>query len=455
MVGERAKGRFAESFSRLRRRAHLGRRDPYELHLDPSLRPRDVERIGVALDSVLAQREPVTRRLMASAVLSAYDKLNDTGRVRFFERMSEQLAPDVAAVDAAIETVRTSRTPNDRVAAERELRRVLTPSYARLFHVLTGLPEGVKLLIDLRADLLACRGDDPSLRRLDDELAGHLSTVFDVGLLELQLITWERSPAALLEKLIAYEAVHEIGSWDDLKYRLEGAQRCFAFIHPAMPDEPLIFVEVALTRGIAGNLPVLLGHAEGETGTAEGDTAIFYSITSCQPGLAGIQLGNELIKHVVERLRRDEPGLRNFATLSPIPDFRPWVERQLAGGDVTPGERAAFQDDLGSVRKLVNAQQVQHAPDGIRVGLLSMCARFLTEQGQTRSADSVANFHLSNGARIERLNWLANPAPYEIDRSFGIMANYRYDLGTIAVNVNEYLQSGTIDAASGVRELVR
>ena len=409
----------------------------------------------MALESVLAQREPVTRRLMASAVLSAYDKLNDVGRLRFFELMSEQLAPEGAAVDAAVEAVVASVTPNERVAAERELRRVLTPGYARLFHVLTGLPEGVKLLIDLRADLLACRGNDPSLRRLDDELSGHLSTVFDVGLLELQLITWERSPAALLEKLIAYEAVHEIASWDDLKYRLEGAQRCFAFIPPAMPDEPLIFVEVALTRGIAGDLPVLLGHTEGDTGSADGDTAIFYSITSCQPGLAGIQLGNELIKHVVERLRRDEPGLRNFVTLSPIPDFRAWVEPRLASGDVTPGELAAFQGDLDAVRKLGSAEQVQRVPEGTRAGLLSMCARFLLEQGQARSADSVANFHLSNGARIERLNWLANPAPYEIDRSFGIMANYRYDLGSIAANVNAYLRSGTIDAAGGVRELIR
>jgi malonyl-CoA decarboxylase len=461
MVGERTRGRVAESLSRLRRR--LGRRGTYELHVEPSLRPRDGERIGSMLESVLAQREPVTRRLMASGVLAAYEKLNAEGRVRFFRLISEQLAPDGAAVDAAIKTVGEARSPSDRVAAERELRRVLTPGYARLFHVLTGLHEGVKILIDLRADLLACVGDDPGLRRLDDELAGHLSTVFDVGLLELQRITWEHSPAALLEKLISYEAVHEIESWDDLKHRLQGDQQCFAFIHPAMPDEPVIFVEVALTRGIAGDLPALLGHAGAGVPGAQGDTAVFYSITSCQPGLAGIQLGNELIKHVVEQLHRDSPGLRNFVTLSPVPDFRAWAERRLARGEVTPGERAAFGEDLTLADTLTDtlsdtlsdAGHLRNAPEGVRVGLLSMCARFLLEEGHGRSADSVANFHFSNGARVERLNWLANPARYELERSFGIMANYRYDLGTIAANVKQYLHSGTVDAAGGVRELIR
>ncbi|HEY3941358.1 MAG TPA: malonyl-CoA decarboxylase family protein [Acidimicrobiales bacterium] len=452
---ERTRGRFAASFSRLRRRAHREKRDPYEVNVDPAMRPRDAERLGSALESVLAQREPATRRRMAAAVLAAYGKLNEVGRRRFFEQMAEQLAPDPAAVDAAIKTVQDADSPVARVAAERELRRVLTPRYARLFHVFTGLPEGVKLLIDLRADLLGYRGQDPSLRRLDDELSGHLSTLFDVGLLELQNITWERSPAALLEKLIAYEAVHEIESWEDLKHRLEGAQRCFAFIHPSMPDEPLVFVEVALTRGIAGDLPVLLGHAETEAEVSEGDTAIFYSITSCQPGLAGIQLGNELIKHVVEELRRDVPALRNFATLSPIPDFRTWAEKRLANGDVTPGERALFGDDLQFAADLVGPDPVRRLGEGPRAGLLSMCARYLIGEGGKRAADSVANFHLSNGARIERLNWLANPAPYEIDRSFGIMVNYRYDLDSIAANVDGYLSSGTIEATGAVRDLVR
>ncbi len=452
---ERTKSRFAESISRLRRRAHIGRRDPFEVSVDPGMRPRDAERIGVALESVLAQREPATRRRMAAAVLTAYGKLNDIGRRRFFEQMAQQLAPEPSEVDLAIKTVMTADTQVDRVAAERELRRVLTPRYARLFHVLTGLPEGVKLLIDLRADLLAYRGNDPSLRRLDDELAGHLSTLFDVGLLELQHITWERSPAALLEKLIAYEAVHEIESWDDLKHRLEGAQRCFAFIHPSMPDEPLVFVEVALTRGIAGDLPVLLGHAETEAEVSDGDTAIFYSITSCQPGLAGIQLGNELIKHVVEQLRRDLPSLRTFATLSPVPDFRTWAETRLANGEVTPGERALFSDDLDFAADMVAAEQVRRAPDGVRAGLMSMCARFLVGEGERRALDSVANFHLANGARIERLNWLANPASYEIDRSFGIMVNYRYDLASIAANVDGYLTSGAVEATGAVRELIR
>ncbi|HLG67743.1 MAG TPA: malonyl-CoA decarboxylase family protein [Acidimicrobiales bacterium] len=450
-------------FERLLRRAHRRRqRDRRALAVGAALPPADADRLADALEGVLLQREPVARRAEAAAILEAYTTLNAEGRRRFFERLAQQFATVADDVDHALAAMAGAGSPTERVDAERQLRRALTPRYARLFHVFTGLPNGVKLLVDLRADLLACRGSDPALRGIDDELAAHLSTVFDVGLLQLHRITWE-SPAALLEKLIAYEAVHEIRSWDELKHRLHGSQRCFAFLHPAMPDEPLVFVEVALTHGLAGDMSALLGPGDGADGVeepgsgeaSEEDTAIFYSITSCQPGLAGVQLGNELIKHVVEQLRRDLPGLRVFATLSPIPGFRRWADTQLAEGRLTPGELAALGGEPGKVAARLAAGRLEELGEGTRTALMSMCARYLTTRRNGRSADSVANFHLSNGARIERLHWRANTAPYEIERSYGIMVNYRYDPGSIAANAEAYLRAGHIQATSQVRDLVR
>ena len=216
MASELVRHRFGQSFDRLLRRTQRRRqRTPRPLSVAPSLPPADADLIAAALEGVLTQREPATRRGEAAAVVAAYASLDVAGRRRFFERLAEQFGPRSDEVDRAIAEVGAAGSAAERVAAERGLRMALTPRYALLFHVLTGLPNGVKLLVDLRADLLACRGDDPALRRLDDELAGHLSTVFDVGLLDLHQITWE-SPAALLEKLIAYEAVHEIRSWGEL-----------------------------------------------------------------------------------------------------------------------------------------------------------------------------------------------------------------------------------------------
>jgi malonyl-CoA decarboxylase len=444
---ERTRGRFAESFSRLRRRAHIVRRDPSELTLDPDLPPRDTERLTAVLESVLAQREPATRRHMASTVLTGYGKLNEVGRRRFFELLADRLAPDGAAVDAAIKFVMTANTTVERVAAERELRRVLTPRYARLFHVLTGLPEGVKLLIDLRADLLTFRGDDPSLRRLDDELAGHLSTLFDAGLLELQHITWERSPAALLEKLIAYEAVHEIKGWDDLRRRLAPDRRCFAFFHPALPGEPLIFVEVALVEGLAGAVPPLLlqdGDEEvARLRAARADTAIFYSISNCQDGLRGVSFGNFLIKQVVEELQTELPRLQRFSTLSPIPGFRRWLTEQHGDGDT------ALLSKLASDRWWQDGE----LSGQLRNALMQRCAVYLTRRPSSGRIDPVARFHLGNGARLERINWLGNTAPRGICESFGIMVNYLYDHDQIETN-HEAFVHGTIVRSAEVDALL-
>ena len=214
--------------------------------------------------------------------------------------------------------------------------------------MITGLPHGVGFLIELRADVLAVHGDDPALGFLHDELTGHLSTLFDVGLLELRQITWD-SPASVLDRLMATEAVHAISGWDDLRHRLDGDQRCYGFFHPTLVNKPIVFVEVALTHGLANDLPELLNREDAVDGA---DTAIFYSITSCQPGLAGVHLGNELIKQVVDELRHDDDRLRTFATLSPMPGLHTWVVAQLDADALTPAEAEALGPDANEVLAL-------------------------------------------------------------------------------------------------------
>jgi malonyl-CoA decarboxylase len=319
--------------------------------------------------------------------------------------------------------------------------------------VITGLPDGVAFLVGLRGDLLSMRGRDPALGLLDDELTGHLSTLFDVGLLELRQITWD-SPASVLERLMATEAVHAISGWDDLRHRLDGDQRCYGFFHPALPNEPIVFVEIALTHGLADNLPELLNR---DVAIDDADTAIFYSITSAQPGLAGVHLGNELIKQVVDELRHHADHVRTFATLSPLPGFRAWLVAQVEAGALTPAELEALGPGARTLVTLADRSWLEDptVADRVRPGIMSAAARYLTTVQDGRATDPVANFHLSNGASLERLDWLANPAPYGIEESLGVMVNYRYDRSKIASNAASYLADGSVSASGQVRNLVK
>jgi malonyl-CoA decarboxylase len=277
--------------------------------------------------------------------------------------------------------------------------------------------------------------------------------LFDVGLLELRQITWD-SPASVLDRLMATEAVHAIAGWDDLRHRLDGDQRCYGFFHPALPNEPIVFVEIALTHGLADNLPELLNREEA---IDDADTAIFYSITSCQPGLAGVHLGNELIKQVVDELRHHDDHLRTFATLSPLPGLRAWVVAQLDAGALTPAETQALGPDARGLVTLTDRTWLDDPTEAerVRAALLSLGARYATTTRDGRAVDPVANFHLSNGASLERVNWMANPAPYGIAESLGLMVNYRYDRAKIAANAAAYLADGSISASNHVRGLVK
>jgi malonyl-CoA decarboxylase len=311
--------------------------------------------------------------------------------------------------------------------------------------------------------LLPLTKGDPAMQALEADLKELLGAWFDVGFLELQRITW-RSPALILEKIMAYEAVHTIQGWSDLKNRLDSDRRLYAFFHPRMPDEPLIFVEVALVRGIAGNIHDLLDEHAPVEDPKKADTAIFYSINNAQKGLVGISFGNFLIKRVVDSLSHEFPNLKTYATLSPIPGFRSWLHERLAEGDGSlleqSEERALAALPQSGPTGLTHLLDGRWSDDSataqaLRAPLQRLCARYLMERrpGSARARDPVAHFHLSNGARMERLNWLADTSDKGIAQSAGMMINYLYKLSEIEANHEAYRGQGKFVTSAAIRAL--
>jgi malonyl-CoA decarboxylase len=300
---------------------------------------------------------------------------------------------------------------------------------------------------------------------LEADLKQLLAGWFDIGFLELRRITWE-SPAALLEKLSAYEAVHEVRSWSDLKNRLDSDRRCFAFFHPRMPDEPLIFVEVALVDGLAGNIQTLLDEQAPVGDSRAADTAIFYSISNAQKGLVGISFGGFLIKRVVDQISAEFPRLKNFATLSPLPGFRAWLDGRLAAMDdiLKPAEQKALSAVARESPKGVTLKELMATHDwaktpavaaALQPPLLRLAAQYLltAKREDGRALDPVTHFHLSNGARVERINWLADTSPKGLAQSAGMMVNYLYRTADIEANHEAYTGEGVVAASSEVRAL--
>ncbi len=287
----------------------------------------------------------VSARARAAALGRTYLALNDAGRERFLRVLATEFDIDRAAVQATWERLRRAKSDDEQRRLERALRQALEAPRVKLLTQFNALPEGVKFLVDLRAELMALGASDPALASLELDLKGLLAGWFDIGFLEVKRITWEL-PASLLEKLIVYEAVHAIRSWTDLKNRLEADRRCFAYFHPRMPDEPLIFVEVALTQGMADDVQILLDEKAPVDDPADADTAIFYSISNCQRGLTGISFGDFLIKRVVDQLAAELPHLTTYATLSPVAGLsrlaRQAARRARATIVLTPAERKAL-----------------------------------------------------------------------------------------------------------------
>ncbi|QEL66411.1 malonyl-CoA decarboxylase [Oryzomicrobium terrae] len=439
---------------------------------------KDLERIRAQLQECAASLGgEVSARNRAARLGETYLQLAPAGRRAVLQLIAREFGPDPVKVASAHTAWQASIGTPAEGDAEAALRAAMRSARIRIMTQFLALPQGVKFLVDLRADLLRFLPHAPELAVLDRELEARLSAWFDVGFLELQRLTWH-SPAALLEKLIAYEAVHEIQSWADLKNRVDSDRRCYAFFHPRMPDEPLIFVEVALCDHLAGNVQDLLDVHAPVFDPKRADTAIFYSISNTQTGLRGVSFGNFLLKRVIDDLKRDYPRLDTFATLSPLPGLRAWAEAQAdLENDGAPGEwaRAFPEADRQRIAKLAGIAPTLHAirsllatpawsgPEAdprlagaLRGGLERLAARYLvtaTHKGKPR--DPVARFHLGNGARIERLNLLADTSAKGYGQSYGMMVNYLYQPDSIEENVEALLRDGTIAAVAKVRRAAR
>lgn len=406
----------------------------------------------------------ISARAQAAKLGQIYLGLDPVGRRQFLTLMAG-FGPDQRVLASAARGFLDGADDGRRLEREQALREAVRAPRVKILTQFTGLPDGVKFLVDLRADLLEFSREHLELELLEGDLTRLLALWFDVGFLELQRITWD-SPASLLERLIAYEAVHEIRSWDDLRNRLDSDRRCFAFFHPRMPREPLIFVEIALARGLTGSIQQLLDESEPAADPRKVDTAIFYSISSTQEGLRGISFGNFLIKRVVDELKRDFPGLRTFATLSPIPGFVRWLQSEDAAQLKLPQsmraklKRGGVEADNAQALWKAAATE-QWASDAKRSALLeepmlASCAHYLTQVRKgLRPVDPVARFHLDNGARIERLNWLADTSGKGLKQSAGIMVNYLYDPGEIESNHEAYRLHGKVALAKDVRRLLK
>ena len=425
------------------------------------------ESLEAQMQTCLAGRGgEVSARNRTAKLAQTYLAQEEPGRKEFLRTLAG-FDSDPDAVAAAYSKVQAAADPAERATAKAALRRALEPPRLKLLTQFTSIPEGPKFLVDLRGELLKLRGTDKLLTALDADLRGLLAAWFDIGFLELRRIDWN-SPAALLEKLVDYEAVHAIRSWRDLKNRLDSDRRCYAFFHPRMPGEPLIFVEVALVKGLAGSVQDLLDEKAPVQDPSQADTAIFYSISNCQSGLAGISFGNFLIKRVVQELSGEFRNLKTFATLSPIPGFRRWLDPLLAGAELrllSDEESAslvtAFPAETGSAA-LAGIIGKRHwwRDTGFRKAaepvLTRLAARFLlVEADGKRAKDSVAHFHMSNGARVERLDMAGDTSDKGAKESATLMVNYLYDPAKIEDWHEDYAGEGKRNASTTVRKLAR
>lgn len=418
----------------------------------PSVPKEDIELLRGHMKLCLDNRGgEVTARARTADLGRTYLKLNEAGRVKFLNLLAGDFAPDNEAISKLSKEYIKAGDNKEKLRLEIAMRDALVTPRSIILRQFTDLPDGFKFLINMREDLLPIIGDDVSLKGLEYDLKSILFSWFDIGLLDMQEITW-KSPAALLEKLIEYEAVHRVASWNDLKNRLDSDRRVFAFFHNKMPLEPLIFVHVALVKGMSDNIQQLLDEKSPVTEREKADTAIFYSISNAQKGLVGISFGNFLIKRVVGVLSSEMKNIKTFATLSPVPIFRSWLDSQLA-----KDSNKLFTAEERKLLELLDTpwHKDKKTVAAIKPILLRLCANYLlNEKKNSKPLDPVCNFHLSNGARLERLNWLADISANGLKQSAGMMANYYYKLSEIDENHEEFMTHGKVVASKNIRNFL-
>lgn len=402
--------------------------------LSPRLLRRTLRELHDVVDNQISEAEGGLR---AQRLTNWYGIATPAQRSDFWLLMSEQFTANPETMKQAQLEFNRALGTADEAAAEVLYRRATVSPRRRLLQRFSAFSEGIRFLVDMRAEMLPQLKADKRLKALDVEMEYMFSTWFDVGFLELRRISWD-SPASLIEKLIKYEAVHDIKSWSDVKNRLDSDRRCYGFFHPRLPAEPLIFVEVALLDDISQSITPLLDESAVAEDVHQASTAIFYSISNTQQGLKGVSFGDSLIKKVVETLKAEFPRLKTFATLSPIPGFRAWFLKNATSMLALMEDK--HRESLGLVlgAQPESAAQLLAAADSplalepqspVRQLLLQSAAHYLSKEMEGgKPADPVARFHLGNGARIERLNWAGDPSVKGIKQSYGMMVNYLYDL---------------------------
>jgi malonyl-CoA decarboxylase len=427
-----------------------------------ALSPRVLRRILQELQAVIDERvSEVEGGRRAAALMAWYAGATPARRMDLWLLMSEMFVADPVKAQAAQAKFAAALGTPDEAAAEVHYRRATVSPRRRLLQRFSADATGIRFLVGMRAEMQSAVKADKRLQALDVEMEYMFSTWFDVGFLELRRISWD-SPASLVEKLIKYEAVHDIKSWADVKNRLDSDRRCYGFFHPRLPDEPLIFVEVALVDTLAECITPLLDESADASDLNVATTAIFYSISNTQDGLRGVSFGDSLIKRVVETLKAEFPHLKTFATLSPIPGFRSWLQKNMAAqlerlDDKARAElgRAAGFEPVTAAHFLAAAESPLALKPGsaVRQMLLQCAAHYLgRETSQGKPLDPVARFHLGNGARVERINWAGDPSVKGLKQSYGLMVNYMYDLKRLDKH-RAGLALGRIPVASAVSDL--
>jgi len=374
---------------------------------------------------------------LACEVVADYQALDSANRHLFFEALADDFSADSDAVLAAAE--RYKLDPSESNLAN--LSRAAEAPRIKLFRRMNMAPEATPVLVKMRAAMIQELGDLPQLKAVETDLKHQFISWFNRGFLELRVIDWN-TPASILERIIQYESVHAIQGWNDLRARLSGNRMCFAFFHPAMPDDPLVFVEVALTEGIPDAIGPLIDQTKDVDAEGTPDTVVFYSISNCHPGLAGVSFGNFLIKQVVEEVGKRYSKMKRYVTLSPIPGFCRWLATQESG------------IDLEEMRSMARTDTAKTA-DARRHDLLALCAQYLVKERRNDLAlDPVARFHLGNGASLHAIHWAADLSDKGLEQSAGLMVNYLYDLGSIEENHDSYFDQGEVATSRDIGRLL-
>lgn len=392
------------------------------------------------------------------------------GKKQFLKIISCEFGIDTKKLQEKINILANfNEDSTDRIKAEIELSKALIPPRVKFLRQLAELPNGFIFLKDMRQDLLKFKKDVPRLKKLDNDIKAILKQYFNLNTLKLREITWDSS-ASMLERLTKYEAVHEIKSWNHLKHRLKTNHKMFGFFHPLMPNDPIIFVEIALVKGLADNIQKLIEFGYENTNLNNADTAIFYSISSTQEGLRGISFGNFLIKKVVKKLRSEYPNIKYFSSLSPIPLFSSWLTKHLENKKNSFCNRQEIKvlqklsgkqnpnDAILSLIQNENWHESKKTEASLKIPLMRLCVHYLSKvkrTGKIKAYDPVANFHLTNGAVIRQLNWLGDTSQNGMKQACGLMVNYKYKLSKIVDFHEAYLNSGMIHIAENVLKIVK